>query len=543
MFLIKPLEAETEDLELVWLAGLQLHPEIGWQVRMVTKGIVTGTMKVWPLNIGLLPILAPGRRFSQGRLLETSARGEIEKATIPNLAEGEEVGSDIIPAELYSFGGRQGGVQRLFQYEIGRTEYLIPAIELIRFLFVHNKTLANALMHPGGLMTLFSPEEPGIYEDLHLRFTREVPVSCLNRAFVREFAWLAVHPDGRKAWDSVYKQSRDQRYVSFSPPPLRNFRLTFRGVQWNNRWLVLEILQASGKAAPCRKLLYSHSSLRRVHYAKPDPTRAEPEGNGEKCQREYAIDGPVTGSRTDIRQRSLRVPPKDSGFDVEVPVEKVIWRELRQGVPDGARSGRSRAKAVGEDRADSTLVKRFDASLAEEALGASLPPIEFRVLERASMGHLGELEPLMKAIRLIAKLRPKLEVSMSLCYLKPGRSFSVAGRHRRVCLVAIFAAPRRAPVVLLDVDHSGVNGLASLLIRYRRPRRFGDIERDVRGLLDALVERNGRWNGEKEKTLEAVAECERLPKVLRCRSPKVRVEYLTAWAMRLLERIDFSAQR
>jgi hypothetical protein len=504
---------------------------------MVTRALATGAMRAWPLNIGLLPILAPGRRFSQGRLLDTSARGELGVVTIPDLAAGEEAGSDIIPSELYSFGGHQGGIQRLFRYRANGAEYLIPAIELIRYLFLHSKTLANVLMHPGGLMTLFSPEEPGIYRELHLRFLPQMPVSCLSKAFVREFAWLAVHPDGRKAWDSVYERSWNQRYVSFLPPPLQNFRLTFRGVRWNGQWLVLEILQASGKSAPCQKLLYSHPSLRRLNYVKVDGTEAEPDCDAARSLREHAIDTPASGSRTDVRQKSLRIQPKGSVFDADVPVEKVIWREPRQGSPDAEPRGRTKGKANGEESPDAARLRRLAASVAEESLGANLPPIEFRVLERAGMGYLGELEPLMKVISLIAKLTPELQVSMSLCYLKPGRNFSVAGRHRRVCLVAIFATENAAPVVLLDVDHSGVKGLSTLLIRYKRPCRFGEIERNVRDLLDALVEQNGRWDREQENAIEAFADCERLPKVLRCRSPKVRIEYLTAWAIKLLGRM------
>ncbi len=39
-------------------------------------------------------------------------------------------------------------MQRLLRYRVDQVEYLVPTMELIRSLFLHNKTLANHIMQP-----------------------------------------------------------------------------------------------------------------------------------------------------------------------------------------------------------------------------------------------------------------------------------------------------------------------------------------------------------------------------------------------------------
>lgn len=270
MLTIRPFEEEDEELELYWHAGLRHDHRMGWQVQAVTQGLGSGRFRLWPLPIGLLPLLPLGRRFVDGRLADVQVRGEIGDVVIPNVAHGEEITSDRIPPGLYPFGRHRGGVQRLLRYETAQGTCLIPTVELVRFLFLHNKTLAHALMRPGGLMELFCPVETGIHRKLQLDFTTQVPVRALSRHFLKEFAWLAIHPEGYRSWSSVHERSIGQRYVSFRPPPLRNSAWIFRGVRQDGVWLVLELLQVTGKECPARKISYSHPALKRYEDGETD---------------------------------------------------------------------------------------------------------------------------------------------------------------------------------------------------------------------------------------------------------------------------------
>jgi len=149
-----------ELLDLYWLAGVK-ERDSQWSVRAVFRGISSSNFHVEYLPIGLLPLLSIGRIFERGNLITLNSRGMTGTATIPDLSQFENISSAEIPENLYSFDGNASGVQRLFRYRTAEGDILIPAIELIRHLFLHNRLLANAMMRPGSVNLLFHPEVPG----------------------------------------------------------------------------------------------------------------------------------------------------------------------------------------------------------------------------------------------------------------------------------------------------------------------------------------------------------------------------------------------
>lgn len=189
-------------VELYWLAGL-CEERGAWFVRAVLRGVESGRYSMVSLPIGLAPLLSLSRVFAEGEMLSLPARGTLGNATIIDVADYEEVTSADIPSELYSFEGKRGGIQRLLRYRTAQGEILIPTIELIRYLFLHNRTLANAVMRPGALNLLFRPEIPGYQPKLTLHFTSRMPKICLSHQFAQELAWIALDPEARRAWDSV----------------------------------------------------------------------------------------------------------------------------------------------------------------------------------------------------------------------------------------------------------------------------------------------------------------------------------------------------
>lgn len=391
MVLIKDFLEDEEDREILWLAGFERQYPDGWFVRVATQFVGSRHVKLWRPPIGLLPLLTLGTRISRGHLLRTSKRGLVGTVTIPNLADGEEISSAAITEDLYSFEGHRPGVQHLFRYRAGGEEVLIPSVELIRCLFLHSKTLANALMQPGALMTLFRPEPVGFQSELHLRFTRQMPKENLSAEFAQEFAWLAVHPDGRRAWDSVYERSYDKPYVSFDPPPLASCTLRFRGIHARGHWLVLEIDALTGKSPPCDHLLYSHPSIRR----RVPVSLKQADGNDEDVDRlerakqaksrEVVLES--AGSAVDTHQRALNVPAKTSSFDRLIEVEKVYCVVEAEAGLGAGQTGKGKPRA--DEAADALTHFRILSSVTPESSGAGVSPIEFKVLEVASWEDVG----------------------------------------------------------------------------------------------------------------------------------------------------------
>jgi hypothetical protein len=543
MPLIKAFLDEGEDLELLWLAGLLRDPAGGWLVRTVTRGIESKLIKSWRLPIGLLPLLAPGRCFSGGDPMTTFLRGEIAQIRIGNLADGEEVTSAAVPPEIFPAEGQKQGVQRLLRYRMDGVDILAPALELIRYLFIHNKTMANALMRPGGIMELFRPERIGFHEQLDLRFTAKMPVFSLTRTFVAEFAWIAIHPDGRRSWDSVSSLSAGQRYVTLRPPPLLNSDWSVRLIHWGNTALVLEILSATGKRHPCNALSYSHPSIRgsvpvRQEGMNPDAESLAGQLSKTREIRDYVVDDKATGSRIDVRQSSLAALSKASIFDRKIEITKMagiasstIGRE-----PDLAAKSRL-ARAAREHLATQKITRhrvRVTASVAEESVDATLPPIDFKLLEPADPGYLGGLDGFIRVLRLMANMLSNVEIGMALRSLKRGRAFSMAGRYRRACLIAVLRPLGRPPLVMIDVDHSGQYALSTLVLKYRRPCTFREIEDHIATLLGGVVDNSGRWNTGLADDFADACGCARLPKVLRRQDRLDDEGYLKVWALRLI---------
>ncbi|KAA1057048.1 hypothetical protein [Azospirillum argentinense] len=544
MPLIKAFADEGEDLELIWLAGFAEHPEKGWQVRAITRGIESDRVVVHPLPIGLLSVLPLGQCYSNGDPASLRLHGEIVELLIPNVAHGKEDASACIPPDLFPIKGHERKVQRLLRYQVGGVEVLVPTIELIRCLFVHNKTMANALMRTSGIMDLCRPEIPGIYADLHLQFTDKMPVSVLKPAFVAEFAWTAVHPEGRRSWDSVAALSNGQRHVSFRPPPLENSHWTVRWMREKSTALVLEILHLTGKRHSCDVLRYSHPSMRKAVSFRPKGLMQDHElGSGEPPPvreiRDYVVDDRATGSRIDTHQSVLPVLTKTSSFDRVIEITKVAEAAAQEPAwsPDddgeGPRSGQGRPTPE-------TVIRRrvrVTASVGEEDAGATLPPIEFHLLEPADPNYLGELEPLIGALHLMAEMLPAVRIAMSLCALKSGRAVSVIGHRRRPCLITVLWPPSCPPLVLMDIDHSGGFSLSSLALRYICPLPFRRMEEQIKTLLDGMVDNHGRWDTDLADNFAGVCECIRLPRVLRNREQMDQKAYWKIWAMRLIERL------
>lgn len=186
--------------------------------------------------------------------------------------------------------------------------------------------------------------------------------------------------------------------------------------------------------------------------------------------------------------------------------------------------------------------RRLEASVAEPGVKATLPPIEFQLLEPVDGVYLGDLRELMSVVALMAAMAPKVGVSMSLCRVKDGRAFSRVGLNRRVCLVALFQLPDRPPAVLVDVEHSENHPLSTLALRYKQNQSFREIEGHVSQLLDRLVDRGGHWDVEAEIAFSGICDCQHFPRVLRRRGSFGKICYLRKWARKLCNKLDIEIE-
>jgi hypothetical protein len=525
---IKPIETH-------WLVGLHQHDDGACSIRAALKNVDDHQFHLSILPIGLLPILTHGQVYSAGKLMALSSKGLITTEVIADLSKYEEITSSDIHQDLYSFHGRQAGTQRLLRYTTQDVEIYIPTIELIRYLFLHNRTLANALMRPSALSLLYSQDLPGFRNELHLEFTKGMPIRSLSNNFAQEFAWLAFDIEARKSWDSVYLKSKGQEYLTLSPPPLLNSQLRFRGLKAGNRWLVLEILTMTGRHQPCEKLIYSHPQLQKrriIQQEEPanDPeakTKNDTQGQPKKYEYEYKLENGSNGAQSLAKQQALEEVTKLSDFDKAIVVEK-HFVDIEATITNPKSSENPPAKKE---------QKTVWVSAAEQGLNAEVPPIEFKVLTPASWDLVGDLEGTVKTIERLSTFCPSANIAMSLCHLKSGRAFSMANRSPRVALVVVIETDANPPIVLIDVERTGVPALSVQMLRFKQHVTFESMESYIKNMLDGLVDSSGHWDTCIELNADEGCAFERLPKMFTPRNGINSTEQIDKWAIKLLNKL------
>ena len=317
-------------------------------------------------------------------------------------------------------------------------------------------------------------ENPGFHNKFTLHFTAAMPLRVLTRTFVREFAWIAIHPTGRRSWESVARLTGPDGVVRFEPPKIEHSELSFRGFFGGGAALVLELYRAGGKRDPCRNLRFEHPAGRMAKGTlhslgmamREDPEKRNVSGRIEK---DFVVQD--AGSRQNVRQDVLDIDRTLSDFDEAGPriARRRQWPDPALDAPAAGQLQRGRGPGFAGEPIDGDLrVRRqsVQVSISDISMAAELPPLAFRLLEPASAGNAGELEPLIDTLHRMQLFLPTVIIASSLCLLPVGKQFSQIGRNRRPCLIATFHHGDAPPTVLLDVDHAGGITLAALGVRF-----------------------------------------------------------------------------
>lgn len=505
----------SEVQELFWFAGTSFNAESACFIRPVLRGVESGNFHMCKQPIGMMPILTLGQYYQEGKLLNLSFRGEVETCVIPDLGNYEAVTSAEIPAALYSFNHFATGTQRLFKYCFDGIEVLIPSTELIRYLFIHNRALANAMLRSSGLMSLYKAIAPGYYDDLHIDFTENMPLRALSNRFAEEFAWAAVDPDARKSWDSIYRLSAGNEYLLFEPPPLKSSRCELRAIKRDNQILVLEILLLTGKRQPCNKLVYSHPSMKQrirhktIHGIDIDPIDSDKsmlEDEAQRYEYEHKLDNLGDGTTPNQNPKMLSNGLKRVSFDQRIEIKRLPNSEVRDEV--------DKPETSSSKPSDDVIKRVISISAGDVSLHADLEPIEFNLLTADTEADTGDLEIVAEVILNMATLVPERKFSLSYSRLKSGKAFSTVNRDPRLAAIAIVSSEIKPPICILDIDHSGGYALSLLAIRFKELKPLIELESVIQRVLDSLVDNNGHWDTTIEADLEQDCVFERFPKLL-----------------------------
>lgn len=546
---IQALARLGEPVELLWLKGVSRDSGGNWSVQAVVELMETRRRKVVPLPFGLMPILAPGRCFIKGRPSELARRGTVSEAIIPDLRDFDEVTLADVPSSVFPDGQPRRGTQLIYRYRTPALDLFVPPLELIRRLYLHDKTLAHAILRPGGLWDLLRTEKQGFYDRMTLHFKAAMPRRVLTRTFLREIAWIAIHPTGRRSWESVSRLTTPEVGVRFQPPKIEQSKWIFRGLGGREAMLVLEINQLTGKRDAFRHLLFEHPTdrERRPPRGGHSDQTGEGEENGgskERVEKEFVVKG--GGSRPNANPDAFDISRTFCDFIDDSPKitqwagegEDSSEEDPGTGDPPKGGAGSSRGKGGFGEKTRQQII---EVGVSDLSTTSELPPLSFKLLEPAPSGYAGTLEALIETLRRMQKLIPAVSICSSLCLLPFGKSISQTGRHRRPCLVATFYRENKPPVVLLDIDHTGDLALAAIGLKFRHAVTLEQMERTISDVLSDLVQYNGHWPSELELRHRSLVEVIRIKRMLRVEEQSDDSAYQTRWAVLLIKKLGVQA--
>lgn len=183
-FRIEEFARIKEPATLLWLRNLRQDTNGDWRITAVLRGVATREPHPVELPFGLMPGLIPGTVFNQGRPGATPDIGQLDVATVPSLRHYELVSLRDVPASVFPTGQRWNQDQKLYRYRTPDMDLYVPPIELVRYLFLHDRVLANAILRRGAWPSFGRP----CHRDITAILFFSSPLRCRS-AFCRQGLW------------------------------------------------------------------------------------------------------------------------------------------------------------------------------------------------------------------------------------------------------------------------------------------------------------------------------------------------------------------
>ncbi len=237
---------------------------------------------------------------------------------------------------------------------------IVPATEIARACFAHNRVLAQALLRPNVVQQfVHSFEFEG--DTLNIWFLPKMRSYLRNKAFIRQVARLLSLPAFLSAWESVSRHLAEER-IPWTREMLPDLRPEWRvrGILHGNALLVLEILKFTlADTLPVRYVGYDIAGqrIRHVVDVEDTPTVIEVPTPGTTL---IDTSGQTTSRSKPVRRLNLVPPPLQD-------VEDLVLR-LKEPESEPKRMPKLIIKLIDGDE---------EVGLTQEGVGGKLRPGEF----------------------------------------------------------------------------------------------------------------------------------------------------------------------
>jgi hypothetical protein len=461
---------KNEEVELYWFGAPFLNHEGLWMIKCLFKR-ADGTFREQSFPFGTLPHLRIGLIYINGDFAEKTSTGSLFEVKVSDSTRFEICKGFDFPKSLYAFNvppSPSYGNLPVCRFEAGGIIYYLPCTEIVRSILAPYQMLANQILRPEGL-DCFIESSFSYRSKLKLHLTDEYHQKLLNDDAISYFVWLKFNFAAVKAWTSVYKnmvldatQTPGQDVVSefkrgipirVIPPVNDSSKWTFRGLQYNNHRLILELLFRSDLEAPFQDIEVFHPRLDRsesdgsIRYKK-DPNK-EPSDNQD-------IELETSGEAANRKKNHniIEQPPTMFSFMIKPRIYK------KRKIAFSKHTGET--VLIGADNE----IKNYSVTAQDWTQEGKTPQIEFSSLQQVDASLAKGLEDFLKLIEYIQMNYRKLIISYRIITLPYMSSFAqyADGSYRTIALVKI-AHLGLTPSFIIEVARADGWSISTLIIK------------------------------------------------------------------------------
>ncbi|ALP37421.1 hypothetical protein ASL14_15750 [Paenibacillus sp. IHB B 3084] len=488
---------ENEDVELFWFGSPYTDYKGDWRIRIAFRR-ASGELKILTRAWGTIPLLRIGQIYTNGVLNQVRPMsGSSYTFTIPSLDTGMVVNAFQMPKRLIDFGKNpELGMQKIVQYTMGNITLCIPAIELVRAMFINSKLMAYSLMQPHGLEQLIEDCE---FEKsiLHFHLAPRVPNTMATEGNVRHMSWIYLDFKMKAMWDSIYQGLFSQAIAESPTSPTKMLRkgaplnvelpstgpveLIVRGDKFINMILVKEILGFAGFTHPANEIEFWHHSKKRQESVFGDRRLRM---TSQSKNDDFIINDESENARENTNQDVLDAPPTFMKF-INYPVVRTRKKSVRQtnaGNDVIVSSGRG-GKNSGESR---------EVSVQDSVVDGDLPPIDFKTLEMVPIMEAVGLEEFFQMISMLKEMT-SYSIRMSVVCIPSGRRFSICPNGvRRTCAIVQVTSSIKTKYIV-EVARPDDWSISTLILQPLQYISLNEVEGEIMLLLEGLMRRSGHW--------------------------------------------------
>lgn len=274
-----------EPVVLHWIKSPMMKgDEKQWMMDVVFKR-PNGTLSDLSVPWGLLPMLRLGKEFIDGFATGCNDIGEVSNISFSDKASLKvEESFTAVSKNRYELSTKNNLQEKCVIIFDGAQTVVIPCLEIIRFFFAINKTIAHKLLQPFDFSELVvaSIEDKEVF----LEFTRQIPQYILSDLFLKFITRTFFDPAWSESLRQIYIEREKQIITTHLkpsnliplkclPPVYKKSIWQVRAIQDGKRIFVLEILKCIDKKPGIFKSIeYTHPGFysydKRKHFPAPD---------------------------------------------------------------------------------------------------------------------------------------------------------------------------------------------------------------------------------------------------------------------------------